>query len=184
MSAYLRPLIWLAGAVLVGFLVYLALFTSGVGGGIPVLFYRGLVLALAAGLVVGLGMVRLTRGRGDPTLAIAAAATSIAFNTCFLVLLPVTIDRSISVFLLATIERADGATADELEGAFIDGYVRDMAAIDRRVKEQAISGNIVVGPDGRVRLTTQGRRFMLLSRSVAGTFDTDQRFVEGAPARR
>jgi hypothetical protein len=61
-----------------------------------------------------------------------------------------------------------------------------MGAIDRRIDEQRKSGNVAVAPDGKVRLTPQGERFMAFSRLVARLFGTDPRFVSGgsAPAPR
>lgn len=183
---YLRQLLLLAGLTLFGFVLYLLLFWAGLGGSIAILFYRGVVLALVAAIATGVAGAWLGRRSNDGSLAIAGAALSLSFNLCFLVLLPVTVDRSVSVYLLSTIEQHQqaGISADTLQNAFIDGYVVRMGAIDRRIDEQRRSGNISIAPDGKVRLTAQGRRFMTLSRLVARLFRTDPRFVGAAPANR
>jgi len=179
---YARSAAWLALAATIGFLVYLALFAAGLASGIPILFYRGIALAIPAALLAGIALALIARGRVDPSLPVAAAAVAFAFNICFLVLFPVTVDRSVTVYLLSTVERHDrtGLSAAELERAFLDGYVSDMRAVPRRIAEQQQSGNISVAPDGRIQLTPQGRRFMALSRTIADMFGTDRRFVGGA----
>lgn len=182
-----RQLLLLAGLTLLGFAIYVLLFWAGVGSAMTILFYRGVALAIIAAVVVGLVALWPARRKSDSSLPIAAAALSLSFNICFLVLLPVTVDRSVSVYLLSTIEQRQdaGMTPDELQRAFIDGYVVKMGAIDRRIAEQRTSGNITVDASGKVRLTSQGEHFMAFSRLVARLFGTDPRFVSGGspPAR-
>ena len=181
----LRQLLLLAGLTLLGFAIYVLLFWVGVGASITILFYRGVSLAVATAIVVGLVALWPARRTRDRSLPVAAAALSLSFNICFLVLPPVTVDRSVSVYLLSTIEQRQ-MSAPELQRAFIDGYVVKMGAIDRRIDEQRKSGNVTVSPDGKVRLTKQGERFLGLSRLIARLFGTDPRFVSGgsSPAPR
>jgi hypothetical protein len=184
----LRQILLLGILTVVGFTLYVLLFWAGVGTSMTILFYRGVVLAIAAAIVTGLAALWPARRTGDSSLPVAAAALSLSFNLCFLVLLPVTVDRSVSVYLLSTIERRQDSGMDrtELQRAFVDGYVVKMGAIDRRIDEQRKSGDITVAPDGKVRLTRQGERFMAFSRLVARLFGTDPRFVSGGsdPAPR
>jgi hypothetical protein len=181
---FFLQLLLLAGLTLSGFVVYLLLFWAGLGGSLSILFYRGVALAIAASLITGAIAVWPARRLGDSALPIAAAALSLSFNICFLVLLPVTVDRSVSIYLLSTVERRQDAGIDALglQRAFIDDYVVRMGAIGRRIDEQRVSGNITVASDGTVHLTKQGRRFMALSRVVARLFRTDPRFVDGSSA--
>ena len=181
----LRQIALLGVLSVFGFAIYVLLFWAGIGGSLSILFYRGVALAIATALVTGLAALWPARRTGDSSLPVAAAALSLSFNICFLVLLPVTVDRSVSVYLLSTIERRE-MTPAELQQAFIDGYVVRMGAIDRRIDEQRRSGNVTVSPDGKVRLTRQGERFMTFSRLVARLFGTDPRFVSGGsePAPR
>jgi hypothetical protein len=182
MKGYFRQLLLLGALTAFGFSVYVLLFWSGAAASIRILFYRGIILAIAAAIVTGIAALWPTRRTRDSALPIAAAALSLSFNICFLVLLPVTVDRSISVYLLSTIEReqAEGIDGPALQRAFVDGYVVRMDAVGRRIDEQRTTGNVTVAPDGKIHLTSQGRRFMALSRTVARVFGTDPRFVEGA----
>jgi hypothetical protein len=187
MSVLFRQLFLLGVLTVAGFAIFALLFWLGVGASITILFYRGVLLALAAAIVTGAAAFWLTRGTDDTSLPLAAAALSLSFNICFLVLLPVTVDRSVTVYLLSTIEaqKDAGIAPAKLERAFVDGYVVKMGAVDRRIDEQRRSGNVVVGVDNNIHLTPQGHRFMALSRVVARVFGTDPRFVgEQPPAKK
>lgn len=177
----LRQILFLAGLTLTGFVIYVLLFSIGIANSIGILFYRGVALAIVAAVVTGIIALWPARRTSDTSLPVAAAALSLSFNICFLVLLPVTVDRSVSVYLLSTIEsgRNSGITSAELQRSFVDGYVVRMGAIDRRIDEQRTSGNVTVDAGGKVHLTTQGEHFMSFSRLIARLFGTDPRFVTG-----
>ena len=181
---FLKQLLLLTVLTAFGFGIYVLLFWAGAVSSITILFYRGVALAVVAALITGFFAHWLTRSSDDRSLPVAAAALALSFNICFLVLLPVTVDRSVSIYLLSTIDRRQDAGIDtqELQKAFVSGYVVKMGAIDRRIDEQQKSGNVTVGADGTVRLTPQGQRFMAFSRLVARLFGTDPRFVQGSPA--
>lgn len=180
MRSLVQTLALLVLAPLLGFALFLALTWSPVFAGVGILFYRGLILcALSAVLLaILLAVVRRRWPAAEPLAIVAAVAISLSANLMFLIVLPVTIDRSISVFLLAEIDahRAAPLTTPQLEEIFVRHYVRDMRQIDRRVEEQAISGTISVDA-GRIRLTPRGERFLKLSRILARLFRTDPRFV-------
>lgn len=166
------------------FLLYLAPIRSPFLAGLSILFYRGIAIALLAAMLMILGglMVRRLVRLDLPTL-IGAVGLSLAFNIAFLISLPVTFDRSITMFLLARIEQHDGRLDGRgLEELFIREYLGDMRQIDRRIAEQSLSGNIRV-TDGRIFLTPQGEKLLVGGRTVGGWFRADPRFVT-APAPR
>lgn len=193
MNALFRRLAGLALIYLLvlagGFLLYLALIASPLLGAIPMLFYRGVLIAFIGALL--LGLLLAIAGRRAPALdlstGVGAVALSLAFNISFLIVFPVTFDRSITMFLLARIERQDGQlTPPMLENVFIREYLGDLRQIDRRVSEQTLSGNIAQRDDGRIALTPQGRRLLSSARQIGGWFGADPRFVtapEPAPPR-
>lgn len=169
-----------AVALIVGFLLYLGLIATPVLGGVSILFYRGIAIALIAAPL--LALLLAIGGRHvqslDLSTVIGATALSLAFNICFLIVFPVTFDRSVTMFLLARIEQQDGRLdARDLERIFVADYLGTLRQIDRRVEEQALSGNILV-TDGRIRLTPQGKRLMASARTVGGWFGADRRFVD------
>lgn len=172
---------YLATLVL-GFLLYLALIASPLLGAIPLLFYRGVVIAFIGALLLAVMMgLAARRIRLDLPTLVGAIALSLAFNISFLIVFPVTFDRSITMFLLARIERQDGQLdASGLERVYVREYLGDMRQIDRRIEEQSLSGNVRV-EQGRIHITPQGRRLLTSGRWVGGWFGADPRFVN-APA--
>ncbi len=171
-------------AALLGFGIYLGVTWTPLFRGVDILFYRGLLLCGVSAVLLGLLLTAANRylKTMESATIIAAVAISLSFNLVFLIVLPVTIDRSVSVFMLAEIEARQASAPDtaQLEDGFVQHYVHDMRQIDRRVHEQALSGNITVS-DGKIQLTSRGRRFLDLARLLARLFRTDPRFVGLAP---
>ncbi|MGL6352155.1 MAG: hypothetical protein ACRC2U_20455 [Aeromonas sp.] len=168
-------------AISAGFLIFVALVRSPFFQNIEILFYRGTVLATVAALllVCTLGLIARKWRMIDMSSLIGAAALSLSFNICFLVLFPVTIDRSVTVFLLARMERLDRPVSrQELEQIFYDQYIVQMQQVDRRLAEQRASGNIT-GSNEAAILTDNGRQFLNVSRKIGDWFNTDDRFVGG-----
>ena len=92
-------------------------------------------------------------------------------NTAFLIVMPVTFDRSVSTYLLETLENKGSLTENELEKALIDDYVVRRGAVNRRIQEQIISGNLEK-TDENIRLTPQGELFVRICKSVRAVFGT------------
>lgn len=182
----IRSLVLLALAycatIALGFLLYVALIRSPLLGGVAILFYRGVAIAgVVAFLLLVAGIAARHRLRLAPETLVGAVALSLAFNISFLIVFPVTFDRSITMFLLARIERQDGQLdARGLEQVFVRQYLGDLRQIDRRIAEQSLSGTIRV-ERGRIHITPQGRRLLKGARLVGGWFGADPRFVT-APA--
>jgi hypothetical protein len=123
--------------------------------------------------------VALGRGRSRGVgYVLPMALSSLALNLTFFVLIPVNLDRSISVFLLAWMEDHRGApqTKADLRQAFQQIYVEADGAIDRRIVEQLVSGNIAPSGGGYA-LTERGSRFVAVAREIGLLFSTDQRFL-------
>jgi hypothetical protein len=177
-----------AAAVALGFLCFVLLFQADLWPGITIVFYRGLVLlalafavTLAAMLAAMTWLARLCAGAGlRRTDALGACILSLSLNLSFLVLFPVTVDRSISVFMLAQMAAHpdDAFTAARMRGIFEGVYLGEYRQIERRMGEQAASGNVIPVGDGYV-ITPQGRAFIRLSGLIARAFRTDPRLVAG-----
>jgi hypothetical protein len=171
-----------AAAPAIGFAVLVALFRFGVLAQVNILFYRGLAL-IALAFVATFAAV-FTLARRGPIVgvrgrdAFSAAVLSLAFNLCFLVIFPVTIDRSISVFVLGQMAaHSDRAySTDQMAKVFSDVYVGEDQQIDRRMREQLLSGNVERVGDG-YRISAHGKAFIQTSKVIAWMFDGDTRFV-------
>ena len=186
MRALLNLALVYAAALVVAFLLYLALIASPLLGHVPTLFYRGVAIAFVAAALMafGLGLIGRRFAILDLPTIVGAVALSLAFNVSFLIVFPVTFDRSITMFLLARIERDDGRLdARGLEQVYVREYLGEMRQIDRRIEEQALSGNIRVD-GGRIRITPQGRRLLAGGRTIGAWFGADPRFVNAPPPAR
>src|SRR5712671_1211497 len=170
-------------AITICLALFIAATKFGLFGTVSILFYRGLAdfVAITPALVLLLALiVRLPWPSG--MLAgrdvIAGAVVAISLNLTFFVLGPVTVDRSMSVFMLSSLEEAHAPlTAEDLRGAFTLRYLREWDQISRRLEEQISSGNVDQTPEGSYRLTPQGRSFMRTARLMSRLFGGDPRFV-------
>jgi hypothetical protein len=183
MSAMLRRIGGLALAYLImlagGFLLYLLLIASPLLQSVPLLFYRGVMIAFLCAILLAMAASIAARRYSalDLPTVIGGVALSLAFNISFLIVFPVTFDRSITMFLLARIERQDGQLDPRaLEQVYVREYLGDMRQIDRRIAEQTVSGNIRV-VDGHIHITPQGRRLLSGGRLIGHWFGADPRFV-------
>jgi hypothetical protein len=174
-----RAALLFACSSVLGFAILVLMFRLNILGGMHVLFYRGLVLIIASGIFTltfaawGAGKLKLTA-----STALSAAVLSMSLNLTFLIVLPVTVDRSVSTFLLAYMaEHPDQAyTPAELRNVFDRIYMGDFQQVQRRMDEQTLSGNITHRADGYV-ISPQGRAFIRSAKAVSWMFETDPRFL-------
>jgi hypothetical protein len=176
----LRILVVLGLMALPGFVLFILLFALGLlVETFPILFYRGLLFA-AVTFGMHLAGLYFWAYRFSEEVRIAAAAIALSFNVCFLVIFPVTIDRSISVYLLDVIaENELGMTEEELTHRFVQQYVGEYGAIERRLEEQQASRNVAI-QNGHVVITDQGRSFLAFSRTIGRLFGTDSKMLPEA----
>jgi hypothetical protein len=190
MKAFLAAGAWFTAAVVLVVGSVVALSWIGFLGRISILFYRGLVL-IAVGEIVCFVVLLIAR-RKWPAWHVRDAVSACAFAggiaVCLLIVLPVTIDRSISVFMLTQMaaQPDHSFTASELRNLFVDAYVKRYEQIERRLKEQKVSRNVAQTANG-FRITPQGLAFVRFARLLSVVFQTDRRFVTpavSADARR
>lgn len=169
-------------ATLLGSAMFIGLMHGAVAIlGQGVMFYRGvgalMIVFLALLIVLVLALPRMPRFGLDAADALGAATVSTCLLLAVFIVGPITVDRSVSVFMLSQFEAADGPlTPQQTRDAFVRIYVDDWAQIERRLKEQQVSGNLEPTPDGW-RLTARGRAFMNTARAMSSVFGGDPRFV-------
>lgn len=170
-------------AIILGAAILVALLATGVLAGMTILFYRALALLAITLPILALVMALIAR-KAPPRLALAprdAVSSAIVAGSilvAFFIVGPVTVDRSISVFMLSRFESApDGVMSEKAaRDTFVQTYVDDWRQIERRLQEQETSGNLRRGPEGW-RLTPQGQSFMDKARLLSRLFAGDPRFV-------
>ena len=100
---------------------------------------------------------------------------------------PEPVERSITVFLLSYLEEVNDQdpdaviSAEELEDAFIDGYMYRIGEFEKRYEEQRVTGNIVekVNKEGETGfvITDRGRFFVDVFRLVSRVFNMGPELV-------
>jgi hypothetical protein len=173
-------------ACALGFGLLVLCFQVGLLGGIDILFYRGLVLIVLAflGTFGCLALARNALRRAGLGLrdAFAAAVLSLSLNLSFLIVVPVTVDRSISIFVLGEMAARpdDVFTPDAMSEDFIRVYVGEGRQIERRLREQAVSGNVVRDGAG-YRISSRGKAVVATSRIVATLFGSHAGILRPEP---
>jgi hypothetical protein len=180
MKAFLAAGAWFTAAVVLVVGAVVVLSWIGFLDRISILFYRGLAL-IAIGEAFCFAVLLMARWKWPVWKvrdAVAACAFAAGIAVCLLIVLPVTIDRSISVFMLTQMAaQPDHAfTPSELRTLFVDVYVDRYAQVERRLSEQEVSRNVAQTANG-FQITTQGLAFVRFARFLSIVFQTDRRFV-------
>ena len=166
---------------------------------IDVFFYRGLILILFWGMVLAAAMLALRafldrpgaarHGNGAPSRwkgLITVRDVLLLFTafccvqTVLFTHLPVTADRSISVFMLGHFadNPEESFTESEIEEFFIRRYVGDYGAFSKRFHEQEETGTIAQDENGDGwQITENGRRLMRLYEQIARWFALDEKLI-------
>jgi len=164
-----------------GFILFVILFQTPLAAGLQVFFYRGCALIVVAALLnaalMALWQRFLPRGVVLARDVALSAVVVMSLNLVFFTHLPVTADRSVTVFLLGHMADGQARTPKEVRDFFVARYVDDYGAMQRRFDEQIVSGNMV--RDGETyRITAQGQSLLRFYDWMTDVFQIDKRFVQ------
>lgn len=168
---------------LIGTAIFAGLFHTCLLKNIDVLMYRGIIFLFIANITVSLCMCGLKSfGHMDFIMVrdiILLFCICSCVNFTFFTLIPVTVERSISVFMLSYMDENDDInfTQEDIQNVFAVKYVIDYGAFDKRFNEQIETGSIVKCEDDRYGITDRGKFIVKLFRMFAKIFNTDQRLV-------
>jgi hypothetical protein len=158
-------------------IIYITSFRTGLFQTINVFFYRGILLLLTASLFLATTLVFLKRNTKFSDYLnyydlIVSVIVFFSFNLIFFTHVPVTADRSLSVFMLGSMTQdIDGSyRKDELENLFIEKYINENNNIGKRIDEQLSSGNIMEA-NNEYKLTDRGKKLMDFYKNVAEIFE-------------
>lgn len=162
-------------------LMFVALFHTGLLKSMNVLMYRGIAFIVLTGLVAAIVMGVIKKFWKFVTVrdVIMMFVIFCCVNTVIFTLVPVTVERSVSVFMLSYMdENSDKTfTEDSVGDIFTSKYVNDYGAFEKRFNEQVVTGTIKQNPDGTYSITDRGRSIVKIFRTLAEWFDTDRRLV-------
>ena len=161
--------------------MFVGLFHTGILKNMEVLMYRGVAFILITGTVAAVIMAIVRKLWGFITIRdiIMMFVIFCCVNMVFLTLVPVTVERSVSVFMLSYMdENSDQTFTQESVGeVFTAKYVDEYGAFEKRFDEQVVTGTIEQNPDGTYSITERGRFVVRAFRTIAEWFDTDRRLV-------
>ncbi len=168
-------------SVLVASGVFIGLFHTKLFSGITVFFYRGVIFlfiasAVAALVTFGIKSV-FTSLSLDMKDVFISFVLFFGFTLGWYTLVPVTVERSISVYMLSYMDQNPRAvTEEDFEKIFFNNYITKYGAFRKRFNEQLLSGNIEK-TDGGYVITDNGRRIVNLFRTSAALFNTEKWLV-------
>jgi Ca2+/Na+ antiporter len=139
-----------------------------------VFFYRGIILLALVSMCMGFVLlyIKLRRIQAyDLRDILLCVVMFFCINLVVFTHLPVTADRSISIFLLGYMNahKNENITREELHAAFIDTYVEKHNALEKRINEQLQSGTITQVGSG-YQITGFGKWLMQVYTRVASLF--------------
>lgn len=181
-------------AILLSILVYIVCFIISFGlfvllmrtpllKGMEVLMYRGIVMIIISGIAAAALAVAFWKLRKIAWLGVKDIVCVFIICCCvnmvFFILVPVTVERSVSVFMLSYMDQSEDNhfTQDQIGEIFVDKYVNEFGAFEKRFTEQIETGTIVENPDGTYSLTDSGRTIVGMFRFISDMFETDKRLV-------
>lgn len=183
MKGFFAACVWFSGAVILVVGAVVALSWIGFLQQVSILFYRGLLLIAVGEIFCFVVLAFACRRWPEWKLrdAVSACAFAAGVAVCLLIVLPVTIDRSISVFMLTQMaaQPDHDFSPAELRALFVDVYVGRYGQIERRLEEQKLTRNVSQTAAG-FRITPQGLAFVRFARGLSIVFQTDPRFVTAA----
>lgn len=163
-------------------LVYILLYQIDFLNLSGVYFYDGIfkLMVLAVILLIGLLCLR-KKLKFDYKDILLSMSIVLLTNMLWLSLCVVSLDRSLSVFLLCYIdeygqEYQEGMTEEQIDVIMDEVFVKKYEMVGRRFDEQIASGNI--DKDGEMyKLTKRGKWFVKVFRLVGGLYNVDKRFI-------
>jgi len=142
-----------------------------------IFFYRGVGLLAITSLVAVVLMLIFKKSQWGNFLAYKDILISLIIfsnlNMTFFTLVPVTVERSVSVWILRFLNRQESADRNVLTEKFIEEYVYKNNAMQKRIDEQEASGNLVTVED-EVKITDQGKALVQLYVRVAKVFNVGE----------
>ncbi len=145
----------------------IGLFHTGLFSGL-VFFYRGLVYIFLSSIFFLLLLIR--NNQFSRSVFVSSVIVFFCMHTMFFTLIPVTLDRSISVFLLRYMaENQVSVSSQDLEKELTGTYIQKNHAIDKRMIEQLQTGSIVEHTDG-FQITNKGLILVRLYEIIGAVF--------------
>lgn len=171
------------GLFMMGSVFSVLCFKTALFKSIDVFFYRGIALILFWGLIITIILLLLRFFLFKDIFLLRDAfmlfVVFCAVNVVFFTHVPVTADRSISVFMLGYMvdNEEQSFSEEEIEEYFIERYVKDYGAFEKRFHEQVETGTIEEVAPGEYQITESGIKLMKMYEKVAEIYGIDDKLI-------
>lgn len=181
-NAFLKLILLHAASFLLGTILFIFLFRTSLFSNINVLFYRGIVLLILSCIFMLMFMIFYKQKIKTKLFTykdiVLAIVLIFCLNLVFFTHLPVTAERSISVFLLGSMNKNSNEelTNKEITDMFTQKYLYEYRAMDKRLNEQIISGNIIREGDA-YKISSQGKLLIGFYSFIADLFNINKKLI-------
>lgn len=188
MRKFIEFVLFLILNTILGFIICIVLFHTALFANVKVLMYRGILLIVVTGIILAVFYYvinKITKGKGclsrfEAKDIFAAIIVFMCIKLMFFTLVPVTVERSVSVFTLSKIAFMENQTISkpEMEEIFIDEYVDKNDAFGKRIDEQLVTGSIKKNADDTYTLTNRGNFLVNFFRFIGKLYNADMKNME------
>lgn len=146
---------------LVGTMLFIILLHISIFRYVDIYFYDGIIILFMACLLMMVLLTLFNQGKYIRAFnykdIILNTVIVFSFNIIFFTHVPVTAERSVSVFVLKYMNKYSNQSfsEEEIEQVLINNYLEENEGIKKRFKEQYISGNIIKD-NNHYRISEQG----------------------------
>lgn len=145
-----------------------------------IFFYKGLAFLAVTTLTAFVGIIVLAKRNATYIESlIAAVVLSAAIHLSIFIVFPVTVERSVTIFLLSQLKQSDkvtsckGLTEKQMQSALINTYILKNNAVSKRINEQNVIQTIEK-KDQCIQLTRKGVEFLNFSTMVSKLYNIRQ----------
>lgn len=154
------------------------------------LFFYSVFIGSIATVLIAFVLMKIDKGRNsyDKTVHFFVPLTSCLLVFSFLATIPLTIDRSYSVWILKTARVAEQDSQklmyDEMITKSVNFFSPKNGQLQRRLLEQSRIGNLEVKETGEVVLTNKGRVIARINALIGQLFGLDPTYSSTAKSDR
>lgn len=168
-------------AFVLGWLLYIAIIQIGIFNFVEVYFYKTILILIITGIALLIVELLLKyfwkKATFDYKDVIISFVLFMSVNMVWLSTVVVSLDRSLSVFVLSYLEQEDRSYSEtELDEVFQNVFIEKYEMLDRRFWEQLESGNIEEDENG-YKLTNRGEGLVKIFKVVGKIYNVDERFI-------
>ena len=145
---------------------------------IKIFFYKGILYLIVISIVLITILLIYKKYKNYFDIKDIIIIILLFFLTNILVfgMIPTTIDRSISVFMLNSINKEE-LSKKEIEKIFIDEYVYKNKAFEKRINEQITTGTIKKNSKGKYTLTKKGKSLLKLFKMINKIYNINSKLL-------